>query len=125
MINWHVGHWAYLVKKLKDTPDGDGNLLQRTALALVFEGGIGYDPASGDISSPHSSEKMAMLVAGAGLTAGVHLDGQQAHPAHATHARKDGRNEMRVSLTHDTKLPEFYQTMTNFHHARTGSKASQ
>jgi hypothetical protein len=80
MINWHVDHWAYLVRKLKDTPDVSGSMLDHTALALVFEGGFGFDPEGNSNGVTHSSENMAVLLAGAGIAAGHH-NGNGAHPA--------------------------------------------
>ena len=34
---WHVEEFAYLLAKLKSTPEGDGTLLDRTCLAYVHE----------------------------------------------------------------------------------------
>jgi hypothetical protein len=82
MINWHVDQWAYLVRRLRDTPDVNGTLLDNTALALVFEGGVGFDPEGNDDNVTHSSQNMVLLTAGAGMTVG-HIDGGRAHPATA------------------------------------------
>ncbi len=84
-VAWHVKHWARLVQKLRDTQELDGSaLLDHTALVLVFEGGWGYDPESGDALSVHSSENMAALIAGrpGGLNAagGQHVSKPGAHP---------------------------------------------
>jgi hypothetical protein len=84
-IAWHVRHFAKLMQKLRDTTDFDGsNILDNTALVLLFEGGLGYDPEQDNQGSPHSSENMAVLVGGkaAGLNAsgGQHIVANGAHP---------------------------------------------
>jgi hypothetical protein len=82
-IAWHVDHFAYLVSRLRDTPEGDGNLLDNTALALMAEGGNGHDPESGSDGRAHSSENMGCLVAGhaGGLRPGRHIVARDRHPA--------------------------------------------
>jgi hypothetical protein len=82
MVNWHVDQWAYLVKRLKETPEPEGSLLDHTALALVFEGGFGFDPEGNNDNVTHSSQRMIALVAGAGVRTG-HIDGNRSHPAQA------------------------------------------
>ncbi|MEX1361610.1 MAG: DUF1552 domain-containing protein [Nannocystaceae bacterium] len=84
-VGWHVAHFGRLVQKLADTVDLDGSsVLSNSALALVFEGGWGYDPESGDALSVHSSENMSALLAGGagGLnpSGGVHVSRPGAHP---------------------------------------------
>ena len=37
ICRWHVEEFAYLVAKLKATPEGDGNLLDNTALVFIHE----------------------------------------------------------------------------------------
>jgi hypothetical protein len=61
---WHVKHFLRLAAKLRDTPEGDGNLLDRSAMTLLFEGGWGYDPEGGTGPSTHSTENMIAIVAG-------------------------------------------------------------
>ncbi len=83
-VAWHVKHFAALVGRLRDIQEVDGNsLLDHSALTLTFEGGHGFDPATGEKGKPHSSERMGCLVAGGagGLVQGVHIDGQGKHPA--------------------------------------------
>ncbi len=82
-IAWQVGHWADLIAKLRDTPDGDGSLLDSSALVFLTEGGWGYDPEAGADGVSHSSENMAVLVAGhvGGLQSGVHIRTERLHPA--------------------------------------------
>ncbi|AKF03065.1 DUF1552 domain-containing protein [Sandaracinus amylolyticus] len=82
-IAWHVDSFSYLTKTLRDTPDEDASLLDRTALVLLFEGGHGHDPESGEAGKSHSSENMAALFAGrvGGLRPGRHIAAAGAHPA--------------------------------------------
>jgi hypothetical protein len=82
-IAWQVGHFADLIQKLDDTPDGEGTLLDKCALVFLTEGGHGYDPEGDADLVSHSSENMAVLVAGraGGLNAGVHIRTDQLHPA--------------------------------------------
>ena len=82
---WHVKHYARLVEKLRDTIDFDGSsLLDNSALVLMFEGGHGFDPQTGNEGVPHSTENMAALIAGraGGLNAsgGQHIPAPGAHP---------------------------------------------
>lgn len=84
-VAWHVKHFSRLVQKLRDTPDvGGTSLLDTSALVLVFEGGWGFDPESGDALNVHSSENMPALIAGhaGGLNpnGGVHLPHDGGHP---------------------------------------------
>jgi hypothetical protein len=74
-LAWHTGHFSRLVKLMKDTPEGNGNLLTNTAMVLLFEGG-------GNGGDPHTGEHMVALTAGnaGGLQRGVHLNGAGAHP---------------------------------------------
>ena len=82
-IAWHMKHFGYLVSKLRDTPEGDGNLLSNTALVFLHEGGHGRDPSSGARYSSHSTENMACLIAGraGGLRPGQHVVASGMHPA--------------------------------------------
>jgi Protein of unknown function (DUF1552) len=88
-VNWHVDTFAYLASKLKGTDEGDGTLLDHTAMVLLFEGGWGYDPESGqgsdDDPRAHSSENMSVLVAGraGGLRPQGHIRVAGGHPAQA------------------------------------------
>lgn len=84
-IAWHVKHFGRLAQKLRDTEELDGsNLLDHTAMVLLFEGGWGFDPEQNNQGSAHSSENMAVLVAGkaGGLnqSGGKHIRTNQAHP---------------------------------------------
>jgi hypothetical protein len=64
---FHVSHLAYFLKKLKDTPEGDGNLLDHAMIA--------YGSAIGD-GNRHNHDDLPILVAGHGcgtLKPGRHL----------------------------------------------------
>lgn len=90
-VGWHVDQFAKLLAGLRDTPDLDGRtLLDNTAVVLVFEGGHGYDPATGNNGSPHSTENMVALVGGhaGGLSSGG-----------GRHVRAAGRNPVEVVNT--------------------------
>lgn len=81
---WHVGHFARLVAKLKDSIEIDGSsILDHTALVLCFEGGHGYDPEGERDISSHSTENMVVLIAGraGGLSPGRHVVATDRHPA--------------------------------------------
>lgn len=83
LLQWHISHYAYLLDKLKSTPEGDGNLLDHSAVVFLPEGGHGtqLNDASSQFQT-HSVEDMIVMVAGraGGLRPGGHLDGGHAHP---------------------------------------------
>jgi hypothetical protein len=87
LIAWHMKHFAYLVAKFRDTPEGSGSLLDSCAIGFLIECGYGM---SYEVSPPavnaHSYENMACLVAGGagGLRQGEHISLAQSankHPA--------------------------------------------
>jgi hypothetical protein len=85
-VSWHVKHIANLMQRLKGVVDVDGSsVLDNTALVLLFEGGLGYDPEQDKPGSAHSSENMGVLVGGlaGGLnqSGGKHIRAQDSHPA--------------------------------------------
>lgn len=84
VIAWHVDHFAYLVARLRDTPEGDGTLLDSCAVVLLNEAGAGVSYENGSDWSAHSTDNMAMLVAGGagGLRRGEHIvaPGGVSHP---------------------------------------------
>ena len=82
-IAWHVKHFAYLVQRLRDTPEGNGKLLDSCALVFLTEGGHGFDPGGNKQNSSHSTENMACLLAGraGGLKPGQHVAAPGQHPA--------------------------------------------
>lgn len=84
-VAWHLTHFGALVKKLAETQDSDGKMLiDNTALILALEGGHGWDPEQLAEKSPHSTENMAIFIAGraGGLNAsgGKHVKKPDAHP---------------------------------------------
>lgn len=84
-VQWHMNEFAYLVQKLRDTPEGDGNLLTNTAAVMLLEGGFGASQFGGDANRSHSTENMIALTAGSagGLITGEHIVAPEAfsHPA--------------------------------------------
>jgi hypothetical protein len=82
VLAWQLDLFAYLVAKLRDTPEGAGNVLDNTAMVLLYEGGHGLDPATGDPNRTHSTENMIVTTAGraGGFVAGEHIDGGGLHP---------------------------------------------
>jgi len=82
-IAWHVKHFARLVQKFRDTREGNGTMLDSSAMVYVFEGGHGYDPEGVKQNSSHSTENMACLIAGraGGLSPGQHVVAAGRHPA--------------------------------------------
>ncbi len=65
ICRWHVQEFAYLVAKLKATPEGDGNLLDNTALVFIHE----HAESNNHKNSGHSA-----IIAGhaGGLVTGRH-----------------------------------------------------
>jgi hypothetical protein len=84
-VAWCVKQWARLVAKLKKLPEPDGtSILDHTAMVLFFEGGHGWDPEGVRKQSPHSTENMAVLLAGhAGGLRARHVPAPRRHPASA------------------------------------------
>ena len=71
---YHVGMIPYVLQRLKDTPDGDGNLLDRTLLL--------YGSAMGD-SNLHNHKRVPFFLAGGAggaLEGGRHLKAPAATP---------------------------------------------
>lgn len=73
-VHWNMQQFAYLLGKLKDTPEGDGNLLDNSVWLAST------DVAEGE---SHSSDDYPMVVAGKGggvlRHPGVHLRGTNAN----------------------------------------------
>ena len=67
-IRWHMKHVAALAKKLKDTPDATGTMLDNTVIVFVMEAGLGNTSLQGSTivgeRPPHTSEGMAAVVVG-------------------------------------------------------------
>lgn len=86
MLRWHISHYAYLLQKMKDTPEGDGNVLDNSVVVFTPEAGHGLQLNDGrTANSTHSLESMAMLLGGhaGGLVTGRHVRSDRAHPAEA------------------------------------------
>jgi hypothetical protein len=84
LIGWHVGHYARLLQKLKDTKEGAGTALDNSAIVFVPEGGHGASVEdAGKTNQTHSVENMAMIVGGraGGMQPGKHIASAGAHPA--------------------------------------------
>ena len=87
-IRWHVKHVATLAKRLKDTPDVSGNMLDNTVIVFVMEAGFGSTQLQGGSivgeRPPHTSEGMVAVVVGGknlGMQLGSHLVATGQHPA--------------------------------------------
>lgn len=85
MMQWHVSHYAYLLQKMSETPEGDGTLLDHSVVVFTPEAGHGrqLNDATTELQT-HSVERMVMLVGGGGggtLVQGTHIDAAGAHPA--------------------------------------------
>lgn len=83
-LQWHISHYAYLMERLATTPEGDGTVLDNSAIVFMPEAGHGTQ--LNDASTPdatHSVEQMVMLVGGhaGGLAGGLHIDAGGRHPA--------------------------------------------
>ncbi|MBM3812808.1 MAG: DUF1552 domain-containing protein [Acidimicrobiia bacterium] len=65
ICRWHVEEFAYLVGKLKSTPEGDGNMLDNTCLLFVHEHAE---------ANAHKNNNLAVILAGGagGMKTGLH-----------------------------------------------------
>jgi hypothetical protein len=65
ICTWHVEEFAYLLGKLKSTPEGDGTLLDHTCVLFAHEHAE---------ANPHKNNGLAMIAAGhvGGLKTGLH-----------------------------------------------------
>lgn len=84
-LQWHVRHYAYLIDKLRTSPEGAGSVLDNSAIVFMPEAGHGRHLNTPSDTAPktHSVEEMVLLVAGraGGLKPGRHIPTQGAHPA--------------------------------------------
>jgi len=84
LLQWHVSHYAYLIDKLRNTPEAGGNVLDNSVIIFTPEAGHGLQLNDGSSQNQtHSVENMVMLMAGrsGGLNPGEHINGNRAHPA--------------------------------------------
>ncbi|MEL6187011.1 MAG: DUF1552 domain-containing protein [Myxococcota bacterium] len=89
-IFWHMGQFAYLLDRLKNTQEGGSSLLDNMGIVYLKEGGHGaYDgfttekPSDPNAFSSHTTHDMVVLVAGGAnsrLRLGQHIDGGRNHP---------------------------------------------
>ncbi|MEM6996538.1 MAG: DUF1552 domain-containing protein, partial [Myxococcota bacterium] len=88
VIAWHIDQFAYLVARLRDTPEGAGTVLDNSALVFQSEAGHGFDPGQGNDNSTHSTQNMVAMIAGraGGLDAGKHVIATDMHPVHVTNS---------------------------------------
>jgi hypothetical protein len=101
---WHIEHFAYLVAKLRDTPEGAGSLLDNTVMVFMPEGGW-------DDGDPHSGENMVALIAGraGGLRPGKHVQATGKHPASVLISAMNAAGVATDTLGEITgKLPELF-----------------
>ncbi len=83
-LQWHVEHYAYLLDKLKQTPEGDGTVLDHSAIIFMPEAGHGTQlNDSASAFATHSVEDMVLMVGGraGGLMPGSHIAATGVHPA--------------------------------------------
>ena len=75
-LGWHIGHYAYLMDKLKKTPEGAGTVLDNSVVVFMPEAGHGIqlNDASSNFQT-HSVDRMVLLVGGraGGLQPGRHI----------------------------------------------------
>ena len=75
-LGWHIGHYGYLLDKLKKTPEGAGNVLDNSVVVFMPEAGHGVQLNDGASNfQTHSVDRMVLLVAGraGGLAPGRHI----------------------------------------------------
>lgn len=83
MLYWHLKTYAYLLQKLKDTPEGDGTVLDHSSIVFMPEAGHGRHLNGDDFEfATHSVEDMVLLVGGraGGLNPGRHINSGGVHP---------------------------------------------
>jgi hypothetical protein len=84
-LQWHIRHYAYLIDKLRSSPEGAGTVLDNSAIVFMPEAGHGRHLNTPSDTAPktHSVEEMVLLVAGraGGLKPGRHIPTSGAHPA--------------------------------------------
>jgi hypothetical protein len=84
LLQWHITHYAYLLDKLKSTPEGAGTVLDNSVIVFMPEAGHGRHLNTPSDTTPktHSVEEMVLLVGGraGGLQPGRHIATAGAHP---------------------------------------------
>ena len=82
-LGWHIGHYAYLMDKLKKTPEGAGTVLDNSSIVFMPEAGHGIQLNDSTANfQTHSVDRMVLLVGGraGGLMPGRHIVSKNAHP---------------------------------------------
>jgi len=75
-LGWHIGHYGYLLDKLKQTPEGAGTVLDNSVVVFMPEAGHGLQLNDGVSNfQTHSVDRMVLLVGGkaGGLAPGRHI----------------------------------------------------
>ncbi len=83
-IAWHMKHFGPFVKRLADTADAGGRMIDNCGMVFLFEGGHEEKKGMPGKFETHSGENYACLVAGkaGGLKAGEHIAATgKPHPA--------------------------------------------
>jgi hypothetical protein len=83
LLGWHASHYAYLLDKLKNTPEGAGTVLDNSAVIFMPEAGHGVQLNDNEsINQTHSVDRMVLLVGGraGGLAPGRHIAAAGQHP---------------------------------------------
>jgi hypothetical protein len=83
LLGWHASHYAYLLDKLKSTPEGAGTVLDNSAVIFMPEAGHGIQLNDNEsINQTHSVDRMVLLVGGraGGLAPGRHIAATGQHP---------------------------------------------
>lgn len=87
VVTWHLDTFGDLVRSLRDTPEGDGSVLDNSALALMIEGGYGFMEEDPTQTFTHSNDEMLTVVAGraGGIDPGRHVvtEPGENHPVQA------------------------------------------
>jgi hypothetical protein len=111
-LKWHISHYAYLLDKLKQAREGDGSVLDNSAMVFMPEGGHGTQLNDGASKfQTHSVEDMVMLVGGraGGLQPGRHIPAAGAHPAACLVSAMQAAGATATSLGEvDSGLPELF-----------------
>ena len=55
ILQWHISHYAYLLDKLKNTPEGAGTVLDNCAIVFMPEAGHGTQ--LNDSTSPNATTR--------------------------------------------------------------------
>src|SRR5438045_9726563 len=74
LCTWHVDLFAYLIDKMKNTPDGDGNLLDHSLMM------IGGGMSNGNIHS-HMDVPIALVGGAGGLKGNRHVAAPMGAPS--------------------------------------------